>query len=69
MDIEKMAELVVRTMNLSEQGATNAIFRELAMERLGLSWDDAVQYAMERTYNQKSHSQAMSEINKQKEGE
>jgi hypothetical protein len=68
MDIENIAKLVVKTMNLSEQGATNAIFRELAMERLGLSWNDAVQYAMERTYNQMSHNQAMSEINKQKEG-
>ena len=66
MNIDEMAKLVVKTMHLSEQGATNAIWRELAMERLGLSWDDAVQYAMERTYNQMSHEQAMAEVNKQK---
>ena len=41
----------------------------MMLAAVGLSWDDAVQYAMERTYNQMSHSQAMAEINKQKEGE
>ena len=68
MNMDEMTKLAMRTMNLSEQGARNAVLRELAMEKLGLSWDDAVQYAMERTYNQMSHIQAMSEINKQKEG-
>jgi hypothetical protein len=43
-------------------------YRLSVMKALGLSYDDAVQYAMERLYNQKNHSQAMAEINKQKEG-
>ena len=41
---------------------------KLVQDFLQLPYDDAVDYAMERSYNQKSHSQAMSEINKQKEG-
>lgn len=68
MDIDEMTKLAMRTMNLSEQGARNAVLRQIALDRLGLSWDDAVRYAMERTYNQMNHEQAMSEINKQKEG-
>ena len=49
---------------------TNTVeeYRSAVMAGYGLSYDDAVQYVMERLYNQKSHSQAMSEINKQKEG-
>ena len=43
-------------------------YRLAVMAGYGLSYDDAVQYVMERTYNQMSHSQAMAEINKQKEG-
>lgn len=45
--------------------ARNILLRNMAKEQLGLSHDDSVQYAMERTYNQMSHSQAMAEINKQ----
>ena len=41
---------------------------KLVQDFLGLPYDDAVNYAMERTYNQMSHSKAMEEINKQKEG-
>lgn len=49
---------------------TNTVeeYRLSVMAGYGLSYDDAVQYVMERLYNQKNHSQAMSEINKQKEG-
>ena len=43
--------------------------RRNARSAYGLSHDEAVQYIMERTYNQKNHNQAMAEINKQKEGE
>lgn len=41
---------------------------KLVQQVLGLTYDDAIEYAMERSYNQKNHSQAMAEINKQKEG-
>ena len=34
------------------------------MDVLGLSRDDAREYIMERGYNQKSHSQAMAELNR-----
>ena len=34
------------------------------MDVLGLSRDDAREYIMEREYNQKSHSQAMAELNR-----
>ena len=44
----------------------NTEFREQAMEVLDLSYDEAVQYAMERAYNQMSHSQAMAEVIKQR---
>ena len=43
-------------------------YRSAVMAGYGLSYDDAVQYVMERLYSGMSHSQAMSEINKQKEG-
>jgi len=42
--------------------------REQAMAVLDLSYDEAVQYAMERTYNRMSHQQAMAELDKQKVG-
>ena len=68
MNIDKMTELAITAKKGRTDFSSVAVVRELAMEKLGLSWDDAVQYAMERTYNQKNHSQAMAEINKQKEG-
>lgn len=37
---------------------------ELAMETLGLTREQAVEYLMERQYNQMSHSQAIKEIRK-----
>ena len=40
-------------------------YRSAVIAGYGLSYDDAVQYVMERLYNGMSHSQAMSEINKQ----
>ena len=40
--------------------------REQAMAVLDLSYDEAVQYAMERAYNQMNHSQAMAEVIKQR---
>ena len=43
-------------------------YREAVMLTLGLSYDDAVQYAIERTYNRMSHQQAMAELDKQKVG-
>ena len=36
--------------------------RKVVMYHLGLSYDDAVNYLMERMYNQMSHSQAMKAI-------
>lgn len=49
---------------------TNTVeeYRLSVMAGYGLSYDDAVQYVMERLYNGMSHSQAMLEIDKQKEG-
>ena len=65
MNKNEMRNLAMDKMGLGYSQATNAVIRQIALDELGLSWDDAVQYAMERTYNQMSHSQAMSEINKQ----
>ena len=36
--------------------------RKVVMDKLGLSYDDAVNYLMERMYNQMSHRQAMKAI-------
>jgi hypothetical protein len=36
--------------------------RKKVMDNLGLSYDDAVNYLMERMYNQMSHRQAMKAI-------
>lgn len=36
--------------------------RKIVMDNLGLSYDDAVNYLMERMYNQMSHRQAMKAI-------
>lgn len=40
--------------------------RKIVMEKLGLSYDDAVNYLMERMYNQMSHRQAMKTIKGEK---
>ena len=47
---------------------TNTVkqYRSAVMKAYGLSYDNAVQYVMERLYNGMSHTQAMLEIDKQK---
>lgn len=43
--------------------------RRLAMENLGLSFDEAVEYVMEREYNGLSHAQALAEAKRKAKAE